>query len=39
MKFFIWFFMLSGLLFAQTLKISNFVDYIDIEVLKDFGLN
>lgn len=37
MKFFIWFFMFSSLLFAQTLKISNFVDYIDIEVLKDFA--
>lgn len=37
MRFFIWFLLLSGFLFAQTLKISNFVDYIDVEVLKDFA--
>lgn len=37
MRFFLLCILASSFLFAQTLRISNFVDYIDLEVLKDFA--
>ncbi len=37
MRFFLLCILASSFLFAQTLRISNFVDYIDVEVLKDFA--
>lgn len=37
MRFFVLCILASSFLFAQTLRISNFVDYIDVEVLKDFA--
>lgn len=37
MRFLVWCLLFSGVLFAQTLRVSNFVDYIDVEVLKDFA--
>lgn len=38
-QLFLLFFILSSFLFAEerTLRISNFIDYIDIELLKDFA--
>lgn len=37
MRFFVLCILASSFLFAQTLRVSNFVDYIDVEVLKDFA--
>lgn len=37
MRLLIFVLLLQSFLFSNTLKISNFVDYIDIEVLKDFA--
>ena len=37
MRFLLLILFVSGFLFANSLRVSNFVDYIDIEVLKDFA--